>query len=459
MKLNYRLKMKALLLTLLTLTLSACTYEQSTPTKKEIPPTTYSECGGAGSNWGCPHFDFCYEPSIPPTSSGSMLAKWYMDECDSVDCDSHSGMRKISYEPQEGRQCDPDAYAQVHVHTESHLEGDVNGVSYKIRINTQGATNNWEIEQGCGKFKLVRDSTSHGDWVSDCYIKNYDDPHPMHITLVEPQPESVKFTFAVIADTQAWRLCNLDNESPNCGDPNSESQNGSEWKGRMDHLVDQLNSETSVLFGLLNGDVTEFGRNGTFNAVMNRLANLNFPVYWGLGNHDYENNVGDCTEVGSINGCAYHMCQRMHDAVQGYKDTLQNVQFDWPINGDYSGEGSLAYSWDFKGVHFVQLQNHPLYENKVYHYDIKNSLDWLKSDLSGKSNIILLMHQHWMSNIDSSDPLRSELKAILDQHKPIAIFDGHTHHFDYSNLINDPTWGTVPVFTTEAAFYGGYHIV
>ncbi|MGI0120421.1 hypothetical protein, partial [Zooshikella sp. RANM57] len=42
---------------------------------------------------------------------------------------------------------------------------------------------------------------------------------------------------------------------------------------------------------------------------------------------------------------------------------------------------------------------------------------------------------------------------------PIAIFDGHTHHFDYSNLINDPTWGTVPVFTTEAAFYGGYHIV
>lgn len=100
--------------------------------------------------------------------------------------------------------------------------------------------------------------------------------------------QSTDYNIIVMSDPQPWRL-DLDNNDPN----NDQSR----WETTVKSVRDSiqaLHREKSFAFGIINGDLTEFGRRSqreSFRALF-APSPLGFNTYVGLGNHDYQNNVG-----------------------------------------------------------------------------------------------------------------------------------------------------------------------
>jgi len=276
----------------------------------------------------------------------------------------------------------------------------------------------------------------------------------------------IPFTFAVIADPQAFRLSSG-------GNPNSESINGTEWRKINSNLVAALNKYSGVEFAIMNGDVTEFGRSDSWNNVISVYGNLRFPYYFGLGNHDYQNNVGDCTHPDfrfDSNGCAMNSVSRMDYELGLYANRLSNFSKDWVRTSSAHWSGSMSYSWDYNGVHFVQLQNYPTYRVELTSWTaryiwIDRSLSWLHEDmrlarLRGMSAIIVNFHQdNDFFSRTATVAERLQFRAIMNTYTPLAIFVGHQHQFAREEHHDDPLFGNVNVYRTGAAFEAKAHIV
>lgn len=202
--------------------------------------------------------------------------------------------------------------------------------------------------------------------------------------------------------------------------------------------LDRLIAANSQIRGVIfNGDLTNYGHDWHLTGFKQFYDSLKVTRFLGLGNHDYQNNVEKTRE----NLAATRMVEYLRDEVR---------KLPVPINFDYSEraeagkfflEGSLAYSWDIEHIHFVQLNNYPLYEASWGNYrsdrftwvqvNIKNSLSWLEKDLTAARSkgqaIILNLH-------DADDPwkgpdpkLQSELNRILTANDVTAVFAGHHH--------------------------------
>lgn len=221
---------------------------------------------------------------------------------------------------------------------------------------------------------------------------------------------------------------------------------------------------------IINGDLTEYGHAWQLRKFNEIYKDLNYPMYLGLGNHDYANNVDDTFENTACSGMARYVLlqtslqfgaptlQKFLELGNGIADQSSSlVGFDVSSTDGYEFpeliteyRGSLAYSWDVtKGggtVHFVQLHNYPIFEIKWsgfdaararrYTFDIKSSLNWLAHDLAKARNagkiIVLNFHdsdQHWAKNW--TDPqarrLAKDFGAILQKYKVSAVFVGHYH--------------------------------
>lgn len=184
------------------------------------------------------------------------------------------------------------------------------------------------------------------------------------------------------------------------------------------------------LAAIINGDLTAFGHPWQWDLFKKYYYNqakhpddvtLNYPIFPGLGNHDYANNVNDCwggfgnwIRLYGSNGCAINSIQFIAEFVDANPNVIKNFDAE-----------SMSYSWDMGNYHFVQLHNYPTYEREEI--DIENSIDWLKDDLEearqdGK-RIVLNFHdfgEHMkMSN--------SEFRQAIADHDIVAIFVGHIH--------------------------------
>lgn len=153
---------------------------------------------------------------------------------------------------------------------------------------------------------------------------------------------------------------------------------------------------------------------------------------------------------------------------------MRNFNADWNYDSKYKwrGHGSLAYSWDYNSVHFVQLQFHPIYKVNIDSWDntakqnITSSLNWLREDLRqarlrGVRDIVLNAHIFWKDfkekNVNASENEKKMLQAILETYKPIVVFQGHLH-----TPIVDLAMADFPVesprLTTGAAFDAKYDV-
>jgi hypothetical protein len=176
---------------------------------------------------------------------------------------------------------------------------------------------------------------------------------------------------------------------------------------------------------------------------------LQLPLYAGLGNHDYANNVNDCWGVEPIdwtvygnNSCAAHAARYIR-AMLGC-GTVPN----FPHLKIHSFDtASLAYSWDIGSWHFVQLHNYPTYA--VPAIGVAPAIVWLANDLAeaaaAEKKVVLNLHdyaEHW----SMTDP---GFQAAIAGRTVVAVFAGHFHWLDG---LTDTVPGTsIPIFLSGAA--------
>ncbi|MDX8000861.1 phosphoesterase [Xenorhabdus sp. Reich] len=258
-----------------------------------------------------------------------------------------------------------------------------------------------------------------------------------------------------MSDPQPFRL----NTSSN--NPNKDRSEWESFNAVVSSSIKELKNDKNFAFGIVNGDITEFGRRNSresFDEIY--TSRLSSTLFIGLGNHDYANNVGDCTTTGepSSDGCALSAIWDMNDRINEYK------KMDMEAFSSYFDEdkktGSLAYSWDYGDMHYVQLQNYPTYTTTLsptFGADtkIKSSLSWLEKDLQSAANrgktIILNFHdaKDHFAKKSSQDEL-NKFKQLLEKYKVIAIFVGHTHSAGKSDLYG------IPLYNSGALFQGDY---
>jgi cytolysin (calcineurin-like family phosphatase) len=200
--------------------------------------------------------------------------------------------------------------------------------------------------------------------------------------------------------------------------------------------INRFAAGKNVRATFVNGDLTAFGHTWQIAYMQGALKTLTTPVYLGLGNHDYQNNIDDCWE----NRCAResvwwfadHMSKMPLDAFD--IRFRHNWEFAWPFIGRDEAYGSLAWSKTFDDIVFIQLNNYPEYEKTIPHFNyarwthetvtIKSALPWLDKQMSsarrqGKA-IVLMMH------IPQGG---EEFQRLVDRYEVSAIFAGHFHQF------------------------------
>jgi hypothetical protein len=177
---------------------------------------------------------------------------------------------------------------------------------------------------------------------------------------------------------------------------------------------------------------------------------LQLPLFPGLGNHDYANNVNDCWGLEPIdwgvyyaNGCAAQAVRWMKGMVAC--SILPNV----PNATIHSFDaGSLSYSWDYRGYHFVQLHNYPTYTVPAP-VNVSSAIAWLANDLAeaaaAEKRIVLNMHdvaEHW-------SPTDPGFQAAIAGKPVVALFGGHFHsvHGLYSFI----PFTSIPIFLSGSA--------
>lgn len=185
---------------------------------------------------------------------------------------------------------------------------------------------------------------------------------------------------------------------------------------------------------------------------------LQLPIFTGLGNHDYENNLGtdmtgDCSDITlDKTHCAKQAVNYIKNMV--YCGSVKN--FINPLV-DRFDEASLAYSWDIGEFHFVQLNNRPNYEASAI--GIAPSIPWLKTDLqkatAAGQKIVLNMHDFEQSQ-DFSDAIKGN--------NVVALFAGHIHQQagQIGTMDNTDTNGasySFPTFLSGSADYQTFLLV
>ncbi|MED3096287.1 RICIN domain-containing protein, partial [Bacillus thuringiensis] len=211
---------------------------------------------------------------------------------------------------------------------------------------------------------------------------------------------------------------------------------------------------------LINGDLTAFGHGWQWDKINELLRILKRPYYYGLGNHDIENNFNDCVN----NGCFKNSMENLIAHVQ--TRGIPSTQFDYRTQpGEpYLGipvtkhQGSFAYAVNFGSICSIQLQNFPTMNKQTgptitdfNEYHIFENFDWVRTQLetariNGKT-IIINVHKHQM--------LYDQYKNLFQQYGVAAIFAGHLHtNFGYQISYNN-----IPIFLSGGASQRTYLII
>jgi len=216
---------------------------------------------------------------------------------------------------------------------------------------------------------------------------------------------------------------------------------------------------------MINGDITAFGHASERSYMRGTLARLLKDQYdYGLGNHDYANNVDDC----ALNICAGGSVSDFIDRYWGKVGSMDLAAKDATFGRAYYG--SLAYSRSLGDVHWVQLNNEPTYEvnfvagtpllfNKR-EYQITHSLDWLERDLKAAraQGKIIILNMHKPGRWSGDSQLVQRFKEMIERYGVVAVFAGH-RHLESGKYSSDPRrFGSVPVFLSGAAFRESYLI-
>jgi hypothetical protein len=211
---------------------------------------------------------------------------------------------------------------------------------------------------------------------------------------------------------------------------------------------------------MINGDMTAYGHGGqrsTVNALLAKTLGEHYD--YGLGNHDYENNVDDCSFP--ENNCA---AGSIIELKEKYWGKVYNMDLAARSEGGTKVYyGSLAYSKAVGDVHLIQLNNEPTYSvsfssgfplNRV-RFEIFDALDWLEKDLNAArmNGKIIILNLHKPDRWKGSSEQIARFKTLIERYKVTAVFAGHLHSEPgtYTGWNRRDYFGDVPVFLSGGA--------
>ncbi|WP_437319059.1 hypothetical protein [Sorangium sp. So ce385] len=241
---------------------------------------------------------------------------------------------------------------------------------------------------------------------------------------------------------------------------------------------------------VVNGDLTSFARPDQWAAYEDQYeGDLLVDVFPGLGNHDYGSNVHDdcgasaqdiavacgncaasagcdlCELVGACDcdkGCA--ACDRMIDEGSNYCGNESRRWMERWIK-KHRGQleaydpGSVAYSFVKNGIRFIQLHNHPTYEEPDFH--ISKSIDFLRNQLAdavGEGQRAVINMHDFGEDMPTTD--EEFIGAITGfEYNILGIFSGHIHYragYRKNIAVNDVQ---IPCFYTGSATFSYFLLV
>lgn len=190
---------------------------------------------------------------------------------------------------------------------------------------------------------------------------------------------------------------------------------------------------------------------------------VHFPVYNGLGNHDLDQDGGP-PHIDWYRRELRDYVELNHRQTVFYKPPVAVANYD--IDSD-------NYSWDWGGLHLVQLQRFGGDTNK----GAISGLDWLKQDLENSAAdgrpVVVFQHYGWDSfSLEKWDPEkmtfddagpghahwwddgdRAALLAALKGYNVAGLFHGHEH--DTPMIYNQEG---LDLFKPVATFKGGFAV-
>lgn len=303
--------------------------------------------------------------------------------------------------------------------------------------------------------------------------------------------QAIDATFLFIADIHACRMGS--GFSPNCLQEGKTDENllhhiaalnrvaEHTWPAEIDGVSTGLaGSGTRIAIPLgvvVGGDMTDDGggqitmpSEGTQLLQFSQRYrqgvgpdHVHFPVYVGLGNHDLDQ------DGPPPHGDWYR--RELRDYVE--INHRPSVFFKPPIPATNYDAASDCYSWDWGGLHLVQLHRFGGDMTK----GAINSLPWLKDDLATYAAdgrpVILFQHYGWDAfSIESWDPRshtfddrgggaphwwskeqRRDLTQATEGHNIIGIFHGHQHETPMIYRQDG-----FDLFKPKASFMGGFAV-
>ena len=205
-------------------------------------------------------------------------------------------------------------------------------------------------------------------------------------TLIAPDV-NFKLKFAVVADTHY----DLDGQT---------SPNGMMYEDSVQlvkSMVEELNSDSSLSFVIVNGDMTNKGTEDDFIGFASEMDKLNIPWYPVLGNHDktfedwqtwYENSMGRTESYYAFSSAGYRLIIMDSAVVDQVQGDLDEIQLAWL-------QGELDEYAEIPTLIFMHHMADRTDINGITE-EAKNNLD---SILEGRSNVLCITSGHVHQNI------------------------------------------------------------
>ncbi|WP_143312364.1 hypothetical protein [Candidatus Liberibacter solanacearum] len=151
---------------------------------------------------------------------------------------------------------------------------------------------------------------------------------------------------------------------------------------RTVNAINSIIADKNIAYMIINGSMTSYDHSyytAEIKRFNNVYASLNVPIFRSIGTKDYVDNKGNCHDTSqdtsislSAYSCAFAALNDLSWRIMHeYKDKLPEINYDvmrWQdgiIFKTHHIRGSLAYSWNDKNIHFVQLNNSLFYTSSL----------------------------------------------------------------------------------------------
>ena len=299
-----------------------------------------------------------------------------------------------------------------------------------------------------------------------------------------------EFSVIIGSDPQLW--WQIDGEPFSDSDIETHNKN---HRNAMEKLIagnglPQGSTNPTAL--IMNGDLTEYGRWVQWDAYNDIYGSIGVQIYNGLGNHEYANNASGCGAMAEDIAQYTALCAAFGggwaDPVWGQapcsvinnmaqegsswcaNDVRRRMEYWLQSNSHLIKSydpGSVAYSFEMRGVHFIQLNNYPTYS--VPEIGISSSINWLKADLSDavSRNKWIVINMHDMADHFKGYQNTEFINALKGSENNImGIFSGHLHAYagyakDISGSFADVNVNgrNIPWFFSGSSDYSIFNLV